>query len=322
MEKTIKDVAKYAGVGVGTVSRVINNEKAVGEKTRAKVLEAMKALDYSRNGMAFRLRKNETRIIALLVPVINHPFFAKLAYYIEDEASQFGYSVILVSSQQKVDKETEIIRKIRHREVDGAVFVTHYMHEEENLHGCPIVSIDRTFGEDIPYVTSDNYDATGKAIRYMIERGAKRVGFIGSKPLVASEVLERERAYLDVMAEYGMEPRIVNEVMNHGEENAVVSSFLEKYKDVDGVFVSGYTLSQVFYNEALYLGKKIPDDMQIISYDGIFRQWCLGSITSVEQPVEEMARQVVRLLVKKIHGEETAQRTVLKTKFVLGTTTK
>ena len=322
MEATIKDVAKYAGVGVGTVSRVINNEKAVGEKTRIKVLEAMKVLNYSRNNMAFKLRKNETRIIALLVPVINHPFFAKLAYYVEDEASKFGYSVILVSSQQRVDKETEIIKKIMHREVDGAVFVTHYMHEEEDLQNCPIVSIDRTFGQNIPYVTSDNYDATKKAIKYMIERGAQRVGFIGSKPLVASEVLERERAYIDVMSEYNMPIRMVNEVMQHGEETVVVADFMEKYADVDGVFVSGYTLSQVFYETALDLGKKIPDDLQIVSYDGVFRQWGSSNMTSVEQPIEEMARQVVRMLVKKIHSEETCMRTVLKTKFVLGTTTK
>ena len=322
METTIKDVAKYAGVGVGTVSRVINNEKAVGDKTRKKVLEAMKALNYSRNNMAFRLRKNETRIIALLVPVINHPFFAKLAYYIEDEASKFGYSVILVSSQQKVEKETEIITKIKHREVDGAVFVTHYMHDGEDLQNCPIVSIDRTFGENIPYVTSDNYDATKRAIRYMIERGAEKIGFVGSKPLVASEVLERERAYLDIMEEYNMPPRIVNEVIQHGEEAIVVSDFLEKYADVDGVFVSGYTLSQYFYEAALELGKKIPEDLQIVSYDGIFKQWGTRDITSIEQPIEEMARHVVRLLVKKIRGEETGQRTVLKTKFVLGTTTK
>ena len=322
METTIKDVAKYAGVGVGTVSRVINNEKAVGEKTRKKVLEAMKALNYTRNNMAFRLRKNETRIIALLVPVVNHPFFAKLAYYVEDEACKFGYSVILVSSQQRVDKETDIITKIKQREVDGAVFVTHYMHEEEDLHNCPIVSIDRTFGDNIPYVTSDNYDATKKAIKYMIERGAERVGFIGSKPLVASEVLERERAYLDVMAEYNMPSRMVNEIIQHGEEMVVVTDFMEKYSDVDGVFVSGYTLSQVFYEAATELGKKIPDEMQIVSYDGIFRQWGISNITSVEQPIEEMARQVVRLLIKKIHNEETPQRTVLKTKFVLGTTTK
>lgn len=322
LEITIKDVAKYAGVGVGTVSRVINNEKAVGEKTRKKVEEAIQALNYSRNNMAFQFRKNETRIIALLVPVINHPFFAKLAYYVEDEAGKFGYSVILVSSQQKVDKETEIIKKITHREVDGAVFVTHYMHEEEELENCPIVSIDRTFGENIPYVTSDNYESTKKAIKYMIERGAKRVGFIGSKPLVASEVLERERAYLDVMAEYDMPPRMVNEVMQHGEETLAVADFMERYSDVDGVFVSGYTLSQVLYEAATELGRKIPDDLQIISYDGIFKQWGSSNITSVEQPIEEMARQVVRLLIKKIHGEETSKRTVLKTKFVLGTTTK
>ena len=322
METTIKDVAKYAGVGVGTVSRVINNEKAVGEKTRKKVLEAMKALNYSRNNMAFKLRKNETRIIALLVPIINHPFFAKLAYYVEDEAGKFGYSVILVSSQQRVEKEAEIITKITHREVDGAVFVTHYMHEEEDLNKCAIVSIDRTFGDNIPYVTSDNYDATKQALEYMIERGAKRLGFIGSKPLVTSEVLERERAYLDVMAEHDMTPRIVNEVMQHGEETAVVADFLERYPDVDSVFVSGYTLSQVFCEAAVEMGRKIPDDLQVVSYDGIFKQWSFSNITSVEQPVEEMARQVVRLLIKKIHNEETPQRTVLKTKFVLGTTTK
>ena len=322
MATTIKDVAKYAQVGIGTVSRVINNEKGVGERTRQKVMDAMKALNYSPNNMASQLRKNETRIIALLVPVVNHPFFAKLAYYIEDEADRFGYSVILVSSQQRVEKETEIIKRIKHKKVDGAVFVTHYIHNEDELRDCPIISIDRVLGKNIPYVTSDNYEATRKAIRYMIERGAKRVGFIGSKPLVDSEVMERERAYRDVMAEYGMPLRMVNEVMQHGEETVVASDFMEKYPDVDGVFVSGYTLSQVFYDNAIELGKKIPEELQIVSYDGNFRQWSFNNMTSVEQPIEEMARQVVRLLIKKIHSEETCTRTVLKTKFVLGTTTK
>lgn len=322
MATTIKDVAKEAGVGIGTVSRVINNEKAVGEKTRQRVVEAMKALNYSPNNMASQLRKNETRIIALLVPVVNHPFFAKLAYYVEDEADKFGYSTILVSSQQRVEKEAEILSRIKHKKVDGAVFVTHYIHDEEDLKDCPIISIDRALGKNIPYVTSDNYDATKRAIKYMIERGAKRVGYIGSKPLVSSEVLERERAYLDVMAEYNMPPRIVNEVMQHGDEMTVVASFMEKYSDVDGVFVSGYTLSQVFCEEAMKLGRKIPDDIQIVSYDGVFKQWSISNMTCVEQPIEEMAREVVRLLIKEIHGEEIPTRTVLNTQFVLGTTTK
>ena len=165
MATTIKDVAKYAGVGIGTVSRVINNERGVGEQTRKKVTDAMKSLNYLPNNMASQLRKNETRIIALLVPVVNHPFFAKLAYYVEDEADKFGYSVILVSSQQRVDKETEIIRRIKHKKVDGAVFVTHYIHDEEEIKNCPIISIDRVLGANTPYVTSDNYEATRKAIK-------------------------------------------------------------------------------------------------------------------------------------------------------------
>lgn len=322
MATTIKDVAKHAGVGIGTVSRVINNEKAVGDRTRKKVLESMRVLNYFPNNMASQLRKNKTSMIALLVPVVNHPFFAKLAYYVEDEADRFGYSVILVSSQQRVEKETEIIYQIKRREVDGAVFVTHYMHDEKELDNCPIVSIDRAFGNNVPYVTSDNYEATKKALVYMIERGAKKVGFLGSKPIVESEVSERARAYLDVMKEHDMPICMVNEVMQHGEETVIASDFLEKYNDVDGVFVSGYTLSQVFHEKALESGKKIPEDMQIVSYDGVFRQWVSNHMTSVEQPIEEMARQVVRLLIKKIKGEETCARTVLKTRFVLGSTTK
>ena len=196
------------------------------------------------------------------------------------------------------------------------------MHDEEDLKDCPLISIDRVLGKSIPYVTSDNYEATKKSIRYMIERGAKKIGFIGSKPLVDSEVMERERAYRDIMEEFNMPIRMVNEVIQHGEETVVVADFLEKYSDVDGVFVSGYTLSQVFYDAALELGKRIPDELQIVSYDGIFKQWSASNMTSIEQPIEEMARQVVRLLIKKIRGEETCTRTVLKTKFILGTTTK
>lgn len=322
MVPTIKDVAKHAGVGIGTVSRVINNEKAVGKKTRERVLESMKALNYSPNNMASQLRKNKTKIIALLVPVINHPFFAKLAYFVEDEADKFGYTVLLVSSQQREEKEEEIISRIKRREVDGAVFVTHFMHDEAELKNCPIVSIDRAFGDDVPYVTSDNYDATKNALEYMIEHGAKRIGFLGSRPLVKSEVSERERAYLDLMKEKKMPVRIVNEGILHGEEVEIVDDFNKKYPDVDGVFVSGYSLSQVFYKRAVESGRKVPDDLQIVSYDGEFTQWSVNKLTCVEQPIEEMARCVVNLLIKKIRGESTQLRTVLKTSLSLGATTK
>lgn len=323
MAATIKDVAEYAGVGIGTVSRVINEEGSVKDSTREKVKQAMTELQFSPNKMAVKLRRNETRDIALLVPVINHPFFAKFAYYVEDEADRFGYSVILVSSQQRVQKESDIIARIRRREVDGAVFVTHFMHSEKELEGCPLVSIDRPLGKAFPYVTSDNYAATVKAVEYLIEKGCKSIGYIGSKPLVASEVMERERAYADVMKKHGMPLKVVNEVIMHGEEDKVVSDFLEKYPDLDGVFASGYSLAQTLYETVLKSGKNIPEEIQLVSYDGAFRQWNNNRLlTCVEQPIEEMAREVVRLLIKKIKGEQAEERVELVTTFVLGATTK
>ena len=102
----------------------------------------------------------------------------------------------------------------------------------------------------------------------------------------------------------------------------IVNHFNKRFPDVDGVFVSGYSLSQVFYKNAVESGKKIPEDLQIVSYDGEFTQWSVNKLTCVEQPIEEMARKVVDLLIKKIRGEETQLRTVLKTSFTLGSTTK
>ncbi len=323
MATTIKDVAKYAGVGVGTVSRVLNGGESVNEEKIRRVREAIEALHFVPNKNASKLRRNVSNVLALLVPLVNHPFFANLAYYVEDEADKYGYSILLISSQRRIFKEEEILRRIRRKEVDGAIFVTHFEHDERSLEDCSIVSIDRPLGRDVPYVTSDNYEATERAIEYLIGKGCKKIGYIGSKPLVESEVLKREEAYLDVMKKHNMPPRITNDVILHGEESNVAARFLDEYGDVDGVFASGYTMAQVLYETAAKRNIRIPEDMQAVSYDGSFEQWGGGRrLTCVEQPIEEMARAAVRLLIDKIEGKSVPVRTVLKTKFVVGDTTK
>lgn len=323
MATTIKDVAEKANVGVGTVSRVLNGGKSVNQETKRRVLEAIAELKFVPNQMASRLRKDKSGIVALLVPVVDHPFFSRLAYFVEDEADKFGYSVLLVSSQKRIEKEVNILERIKRREVDGAIFVTHYEHAEESLKDCPLVSIDRPLSADIPYVTSDNYDATKRAVEYLLEKGCKKVGYVGSKPLVESEVLKREEAYLAVMKERGMTPRIKNDVIYHGDESKVVEDFLAAYPEVDGVFASGYTMAQILSETALQKGKKIPDELQIVAYDGAFKQWGANRfLTYVEQPIEEMAREVVRLLIDKIEGKSVPVRTMLKTSFQIGITTK
>ena len=323
MATTIKDVAEKAGVGVGTVSRVLNGGKSVNKETEKRVLETIEELKFVPNQMASRLRKDKSGLIALLVPIVDHPFFSRLAYFVEDEADKYGYSILLVSSQKRIEKELNILQRIRRREVDGAIFVTHFEHSEQELQDCPLVSIDRPLSLDIPYVTSDNYDATKNAVEYLIRKGCKKIGYVGSKPLVDSEVLKREDAYLDVMKEHGMQPRIKNDVIYHGDESKVVEEFLQAYPDVDGVFASGYTMAQVLSETVFQKGRRIPDDLQIVAYDGSFKQWCDNRyLTSVEQPIEAMAREVVKLLIDKMEGKTVPVRTMLKTIFQIGVTTK
>ncbi|MDE7082999.1 MAG: LacI family transcriptional regulator [Clostridia bacterium] len=322
MAVTIKDVARYANVGVGTVSRVLNGG-CVNDSTKDLVMKAIKELQFTPNSAAHRLRKNRTGVIAVLVPIINHPFFSEFVEVVEDEAEKFGWSVLIVSSQQKINKEKSIIEKIHRKEIDGAIFVTHYKHDKADLVGCPFVSIDRPLSESIPYVTSDNYQSTANALEYLISKGCKKIGYVGSKPIVDSEVMHREKAYLDTMAKYGLPPRIVNDVIIHGDERKVVDTFFSDYPDVDGIFAAGFTMAQMTYNVAKEKGYSVPNGLQIVAYDGSFQKWGSSySLTAVEQPIAEMARTIVKLLADVIDGKDVPVRTVLEAKFVKGNTTK
>lgn len=322
MAVTIKDVARRANVGVGTVSRVLNGGCVNGE-TREAVLKIMRELNFTPNRTAHRLRKKRAGVIAVLVPVINHPFFAEFVEAVEEESEKYGWSVIIVSSQQKIKKEEGILEKIRTKEIDGAIFVTHYRHSESELKGFPLVSIDRKMGENIPYVTSNNYDATRGAVEYLLNRGCKKIGFIGTKPVVESEVMLREKAYSDIMEERGLEKRIVYESAMHGEERGIAEKFFKEFLDSDGIFAAGYTIAQEVLAIARERGVNVPEDLQIIAYDGAFSNWGGNrTLTAIEQPVSEMAGAIVKILAEVIEGKKAPQRTVLNAKMVQGDTTE
>lgn len=128
--------------------------------------------------------------MALLVPVIDHPFFSKIAYYIEDELDKNGYSLLVSSSQSRQSKEYAMIEKLKKKDVDGIIFITHYDYKDEDLSSLPVVSMDRHF-DNVPFVTSDNFDSSVKACEWLLAQGCRKVAYIGGKTLVGSEVMER-----------------------------------------------------------------------------------------------------------------------------------
>ena len=316
---SIKDVARYAGVGLGTVSRVLNDEKGVKEETKENVLNAIRTLGYKRNSLAVSFRKKENKIVALLVPVIDHPFFSKIAYYIEDELDKNGYSLLISGSQSRQSKEYAMIEKMKKKDVDGIIFITHYDYRNEELSKYPVVSVDRHF-DNVPFVTSDNFDSSVVACEWLVHAGCRKIAYIGGKTLVESEVMERERAYRAVMRKYALPEIVKSEVIKHGEEQPMVEALFKENPALDGVFVSGDAMTNMIFMHCEENAVRIPEDLKVVSYDGVqIRTGELkDKIAYVEQPVEQIGREAVRVLLKKIKGESVRLKTVLKAKFVSG----
>lgn len=320
---TIKEVAIRSGVGIGTVSRVINNSPQISEKTRKKVLKAIEELGYVPNVAGKRLSQKRSYVIAIIVPVIDHPYFCKLIAEFELAADMKGYSIIVVSSQHRIEKEREVLKRLAQNEADGALFVTHYEHEENEFKNLAIVTIDRHLGKEVPIVTTDNYEATKKGVEYLIEKGARKIIFLGTKPNQISEVSLREQGYVDAMKEHSLEPIIVNEFIQHGQEEKLVQDVFKKYPDIDGAFVSGCILANTLYNEAKNRGIKVPEQLQIVSYDGEFLNNTNSHITTLEQPLDLMAKQCVELIIKRINKEQNIETlNKFACRFIKGETTK
>lgn len=318
---TIKDVAREAGVGLGTASRALNGSGSVSIKSRDRVLEAAKKLNFVPNQMARNMRKQSTGCVALIIPTIYHTFFSKFAFYCEAELYKLGYRMIVVSSQDNIQKELSMLDMIKQQRVDAIIFSTHYVHEDIDPQ-LPIVTIDGHLGSTFSCVTSNNYRASYDAVKWLYSRGARRIGCICGTTEAFSETSYRYQAYLDCVRDLGLTERLYKTNFQHGQESEVVKSFLSSYSDVDAIFTSSDTLAIVACNELKSLGKDVPNEVQIVGFDGILDTVYTNlQLTTVRQDIEKMAKLAVDSVIKKINGEATPERIEVETTFIVGETT-
>lgn len=163
---TMKDVALKAGVALGTVSRVVNNNSGVKDATRIKVEKAIKEMNYRPNEAARDFKKQRSRTIALIIPTIWHPFYSEFAYYVERNLSYKGYKTILCNSKNDVDREINYINMLEKNKIDGIIAITYSKVIDQYIYSkLPIISIDRHFTEGVVTVASDHYEG-GKIAAY------------------------------------------------------------------------------------------------------------------------------------------------------------
>lgn len=311
---SLKDIAKKLGVSSALVSSVINGKDIrVSEEMAKKIRKTAEDLNYQPNEIARSLRKGLSNTLGLIVADISNPFFATIARHIENIAATYGYTLIIGSSDEEIQKSEQLISTFLKRQVDGLIIApvegTNLQISSLLQKKIPLVLIDRYFpGLNSNYVVLDNTLATYEATSFLINRGYKRIAIVAYK-LSLIHMKDRIGGYVEAMTSNNLSENIcVIEISPKQTETTLKSSCIDlfvKNKKVDAIIFSTNLLSI----EGLYCVNenklKIPKDLGIIGFDG---GYCFDlftpPITFIKQPIEDMAAAAIKILMESISNKE------------------
>ncbi len=298
---TMKDVAREAGVALGTVSKVVNGFP-VGDSYRIRVEEAIKKLNYQVNSYAQGLKANKTCTVALLIPNTQIPFFASLTYYINFALLKRKYRMLLCSTDFDSRLEQEYVIMAQQNKVDGIIGLTYNPNliVEENT---PFVSIDRSMGPKIPCVACDNFAGGQLAAEKLADFGCKNVAFLRIGSSLTNEPNKRKAGFENGCLSRGLNYEM--KILNDGDSFDEFEKFLAEHMDhgkllFDGIFCVTDTLAYSIIEVLHKLGQRVPEDVQVIGFDGTRH---LGNkdyvCSTIVQPVPEIAEMCVELLLQE-----------------------
>ena len=304
---SMKDVAQRAGVGVGTVSRVINDSGYVSADTRKKIERAIEELGYTPNELARNLFRNRSGIIGVLVPDLDHPFFSAFARETEVALYKLGYKAMICNTVGSSNRERDYLNMLDRNMVDGIITGAHTLHRKEyENRKHTIVALDQDFGPDIPMIGSDHVYGGRVAAEIMIKNGCKRVVHIsGIAPNVAAN--DRHEVFEAILKKHNVEVLDLMMEWNKFDHQSywdAAKEAIEKYPDADGIF-SADQPALCYMHLAIQAGKRVPEDLKVITYDGMdVSRLCYPEVTSICQNVKFLAESCAKTVLDLIDGKE------------------
>ena len=326
---SLKDIANKVGVSIALVSYVMSGQekrKRVGAEIVKKIRLAAEELNYQPNQIARSLRMGSTKTIGLIVADIANPFFGHLARIIEDEANNFGYTVVFGSSDEDDFKSEALINTLLNRQVDGLIIVPAEDTSDQmrNLikKKFPVVFLDRYFPEiSASYIVLDNYQATFEAAHHLFEKGYRRIALFAYKSSLI-HMTERIRGYTEAMSELNIaDSCCVREIRFDQSQKDMENAFSElivQNKKTDALICATNALSVAGLICARENNIVIPDDMAFIGFDGgeCFDLYH-SPLTYVKQPLEEMGKEAFRVLLDLINGSSKTSHIILKPTLII-----
>jgi LacI family transcriptional regulator len=322
MVVTIKDVAREAKVSVGTASQALGDSPAVRESTRHRVLAVAKRLRYQPSALARGLVTRRTHTVGLLISDIANPFFIRAVRAVEDVAQEKGYNVILCNTDEDPTKETQYLRVLVEKRVDGIILATTagslQAVRDVRWRRIPLVLFDR----ELPGIATNVVKVDGVlggrlGTEHLLGLGHRRIAIIHG-PVVRSTGAERLQGYLLALRAAGVRPdpaliREGNFKQDSGRELA--RQLLDLSPRPTALFCTNNLMTVGALQALGERGVRIPSDLSLVGYDDM-EWWTLTHppLTTVGQPVYELGSEAMRLLLEEIEakGRRRRQRVVLK----------
>jgi len=297
----IKDVAKAAGVSPATVSRALGNGP-VSEEVRALVEAAVRSTGYRPNLAARRLRSQQSGTVGLVVADIRNPFFTAVSRAVEDSAYRAGMRVILCNTDEDPEREAMYLRLMQEERISGMIFAPARTTLNPLPDGLdfPVVLIDRT----LPHAQHDcvvlaNRDAMSTLVDHLVERGYTHIGGLFGKASSTGD--ERRDGYLAAARKHKIEPEVRRVAPTPEAAFEAIRAWLDERKRPQAFVISNSLLLIGAVRAAREAKLSIPRDIALAGFDNeIWTELVSPGITVIEQPVEEIGRAAMSLLLERL----------------------
>ncbi|MCF8366895.1 MAG: LacI family transcriptional regulator [Bacteroidales bacterium] len=315
MKKTsITDIAQSLNVSKTLVSLVLNghgNTKGINQETQKKVRNKARELNYKPNMFARGLRLGVSKTIGVIVADISNKFYSKIAKSIEDIAGQHGYNIIFCSSDENPNKEIDLIKTLRERQVDGLIISTSQNNTDtfkllKNEH-FPFVLIDRYIPRiNLHYVGVDNKKGAFEATEHLINNGFRKIGFLGILPAHLRTIKDREEGYRAALSKHGI--RISSKFIRNikfdfalDDVHELLIELLHPPNSLNAIFCSNNRIAVACLECLNDMNVRIPQDVGLLSFDDIdLFKFSFPTITSIAQPVEEIGEIAFNIMLEAI----------------------
>ncbi|MFZ2476964.1 MAG: LacI family DNA-binding transcriptional regulator [Lactococcus raffinolactis] len=322
----ISDVAEKTGYSITTISRAINDHPYVSDKTKKKIFDAMKELDYYPNNVAQQLRGKGTKLIGVIISFVINPFFTYLVDAIEKAAYQVGYQIVILQTLEEPEREKKFIEMLKKRQLDGLIMTSLDDDSPEVLkliEAGKIVVCNRYLGEqNIPLIHVDEKKATYEATYYLLSKGHRKIGYVTGNRGSMLPVDPRFEGYVQALKEFDIEPNsnyIFPRRLTISDGKSTLTDVLALGEErPDALLVISDEVASGILSQCHLLNIKVPETLAIIAFDDQpIAEALYPGLTTVRQPIKEMGEYVAALIIANIEHREHPERPELNTKLII-----